>query len=287
MRISERELFISRIPGVSTRERLLITDTFSTLPEVAGLGSGDLEHLLQRNFSYNSGMLLEEVGKILDDIEGSDIEFVFCRDSEYPTILREIFDPPYLLYKRGGVIDVNLPAVAVVGTRKATEKGLTAAYNIGFEISSLNIYLVSGLASGIDGAVHRGAAAGHGHIIAVLGNGIDYIYPYEHKELGLEIIDQGGTVLSEYPPGPPPLKYNFPERNRILSGLSRAVLVVEAPLQSGALITADFALDQGREVFVHRCSLDSEKGEGCRNLIMEGAGIVDSADDFINYREAV
>lgn len=283
-------LFISRIPGLTTPERIVLTETFTAPDELPGLRSYDFEHLLRRNpgsLPCNSESVMKEVEEILLDIEESNIDLVFYRDSCYPEILREIFDPPYLLYKRGEMIGESVPSVAVVGTRKATENGLAAAYDIGFEISAFKTYLVSGLASGIDGAAHRGAAAGHGLMIAVLGNGIDYIYPYEHKDLGERILDLGGTILSEYPPGTPPYRSNFPARNRIISGLSRAVLVVEAPVKSGALITADFALEQGRDVFVHRSSLDSDKGEGCRNLALDGAVIVDSAEEFINYREAV
>ncbi len=290
MRVDLCRLFISRISGLTTPERMVLAETFVSPDEMSGLRSHDFEHLLRRNpgsLSFNYVSVMKEVEVILSDLEESGIDLVFYSDSCYPEILREIFDPPYLLYKRGDVLEESVPAVAVVGTRKATVSGMDAAYNIGFEISAFKTYLVSGLAAGIDGAVHRGSAEGSGLMIAVLGNGIDYIYPYEHRSLGRRILDLGGIILSEYPPGTPPHRFNFPARNRIISGLSRAVLVVEAPAKSGALITADFALEQGREVFVHRSSLDSDKGEGCRNLVLDGAVVVDSAEEFLNYREAV
>lgn len=283
-------LFISIIPRLTISDRLLLSDLFSTIGDLMKLNLKDVEQILRKRLSgmvYNPLQYKNEADTILNNINNSDIEIISYLDSTYPILLREIYDPPFLFYKKGGALDNEIQNIAVVGTRLASSAGLAAAYNLGLEISALGICLVSGLAAGVDKAAHSGSVKGQGRTIAVLGNGIDYIYPKENKFLGLEILNQGGVLLSEYSPGTAPLKYNFPARNRIISGLSQSVVIVEAPEKSGALITADFALDQGRDVFVHRCSLNSKKGSGCLKLAASGACVIDSADGIINFREAV
>lgn len=284
------QVFISRISRLRTKERIFLSELFSETSDLMNLQLTDLEQILRRKLIgmiYNPLQIRAEVDTILENIHHSDLKVVFYWDSAYPPMLREIYNPPFLIYKKGAILNNEIPAIAVVGTRQSTVISSTAAYNLGLEMAGLNIYLVSGLAAGIDKAAHAGVVKGGGQTIAVLGNGIDYIYPAENVVLGREILEMGGVILSEYPPGTPPLKYNFPARNRMISGLSRAVVVVEAPERSGALITAEFALEQGRDVFVHRCSLNSRKGEGCRKLLFEGADIIDSAEDIVSVREAV
>jgi DNA processing protein len=284
------QIFISRIPGLSTREKILVLEQFPLLSDLIKLKSSDLEYILNRklgNKIFNSKLILDEAEGIFISLIDSQIEIISYSSINYPPQLREIFDPPFLLYKRGGELNPEMPAVAVVGTRKPTQSALRSAFNLGIEIADYEIYLVSGLALGIDQAAHRGVVGRSGHTIAVLGNGIDFIYPKENTGLGQEIIDLGGIILSEYPPGTPPVKYNFPERNRIISGLSKSLVVIEAPYKSGALISAEFALDQGRDVYVHRCSINSRKGAGCRRLLFEGADIIESLGDFVGFREAV
>ena len=284
------QLFISRIPRLSTSERLLLSELFFTISDLMNLRIKDLEQVLRKQFK---GMVYEplqyrtEVDIILNDIDHTDIEIIYYWDSTYPPLLREIYNPPFLIYKRGGVLDNEFPSISVVGTRLASSEAITAAYNLGLEMAALNICLVSGLAAGIDEAAHRGIVKARGKTVAVLGNGIDYIYPKENTALGHEILELDGVILSEYSPATAPLRYNFPARNRIISGLSRSVVVVEAPEKSGALITAEFALDQGRDVFVHSCSLNSKRGLGCRKLSVSGAGIINSAEKIISLREAV
>lgn len=154
---------------------------------------------------------------------------------------------------------------------------------LGAELAEKSIPVVSGLALGIDSAVHHGVVKRNGCTVAVLGNGIDSIYPSQNRKLAGEILDNNGIIISEFPPGTPPLKYNFPKRNRIISGLSRAIVVVEAPEKSGALITADYALEQGRELFIHSCCLQSIRGQGSFRLSLDGAGILESAEDLIRF----
>jgi DNA processing protein len=165
----------------------------------------------------------------------------------------------------------NRPSVAVVGTRLPSGMALKAAFEIGLELAAEGAVVVSGLARGIDRAAHRGCVAGAGCAVAVMGNGIDTVYPYGSRRLAEMILEQGGALVSEYPPGTPPLKHHFPARNRIISGLSQAVIVVEAPEKSGALITSDFALEQGRELFVHETGCREGVGSGTVALAEQGA----------------
>jgi len=290
MRLDMQQLFISRIPGLSSSEKCLIFGYFPFLKDLLNINISDLEYILNRKLIgvvYNPNALLYESERIANFIIDSDIEVINYNSRNYPPFLQEIFNPPFLLYKKGGMLNNRIPAVAVIGTRNASTVALRAAYNLGIEISDYKLNMVSGLAFGIDQAAHEGIVDRKGHTIAVLGNGIDFVYPKSNTVLGHKIVDLGGVLLSEYPPGAPPSKYNFPARNRIISGLSQSVVVVEAPEKSGALITAEFALDQGRDVYIHGSSLRSSKGEGCRRLLFEGADIINSLGDFMSFKEAV
>ncbi len=290
MKVDMIQLFISRISGLSTDERVKLYKQFPLLENLLNLNISDLEYILNRKLmgvKFNTGRILRESMKILNSVLNLDIEIINYNSKKYPPLLREIYNPPFLIYKKGGILNNEIPAVAVVGTRKASQMALKAAFNLGLEISDYDINMVSGLAQGIDQAAHEGVVERKGSTIAVLGNGIDSIYPKSNSSLGKKIIDLGGVILSEYPPGTPPLKYNFPARNRIISGLCQSVVVIEAPEKSGALITAEFALDQGREVYIHRCSINSSKGAGCRRLLFEGANTIDSFGDLLSFKEAV
>lgn len=199
-------------------------------------------------------------------------------DQDYPSLLRQIHDPPALLYLRG-----KLPTndcLAIVGSRSATPGGLQLAYELAKKMAQHDICIVSGLARGIDSAAHRGALHVAGATIAVLGCGIDRIYPPENSRLHQEIL-QNNAVISEYPPGTPPLAGHFPGRNRIISGLSRGILIVEAAEGSGSLITGDFALEQGRELFATPGAVQNTTSKGVNRLIKEGAQLVTEADDIL------
>ena len=201
-------------------------------------------------------------------------------DSTYPPNLKNIYDAPPVVYLRGEISDADENAVAIVGSRKATPYGLKVAEKLAGELSALGITIVSGMARGIDSAAHKGAISAGGRTIAVLGCGVDIVYPCENRQLMNKIIFNGG-VLSEYPPGEPPQKLNFPARNRIISGLSKGVIIVEAGQISGALITADFALEQGREVFAVPGNIDSYYSQGTNKLIKQGAKLVGCIDDIL------
>lgn len=208
------------------------------------------------------------------------IEVVRITDDGYPSLLREIYDPPALLFYRGELPQAEDMAVAVVGSRKASAYGMAAAEKISAGLAAAGVVVVSGMARGIDTCAHLGALTGGGRTLAVLGSGLDVCYPPENRKLYARIV-QNGAVLSEFPPGTPPKPAHFPLRNRIISGLSRAVVVVEAAAKSGALITADCALEQGREVFAVPGSVNSSMSKGCHRLLKEGAALAEDAGDIL------
>ncbi len=201
-------------------------------------------------------------------------------DRRYPALLRTIHDPPPLLYVRGDHTALEEAQLAIVGSRKASPAGLRAAATLAGEAAAAGLSICSGLALGIDGAAHRGALAAGGCSVAVLATGIDRIYPVRHRRLATE-LEQRGCLVSEFPPGVPPLRQNFPRRNRLISGLSLGVLLVEAALPSGSLITAGTALEQGREVFALPWSVFHQGGAGCLRLIRDGARMVESIEDIL------
>jgi DNA processing protein len=200
-------------------------------------------------------------------------------DQRYPPLLAEIPAPPPVLYVRGELEAAN-PAVAIVGTRRATAYGRAVTERLAADLASAGVTIVSGLALGIDGAAHQAALRAGGRTIAVLGSGPDVIYPPEHRHLADQVINSG-AVLSDYPPGRKPDAQNFPARNRIISGLSLGVIIVEAPARSGALITADFAADQSRDVFVVPSSVLNDSGAGGLRLLRDGATMIRNAEDVL------
>ncbi len=211
-------------------------------------------------------------------------------DEAFPALLRNIPDPPLLLFYRGNIKLLESPAVAVVGARRSTSQGRANAHTLARDLVAMGITVASGLALGIDGAAHSGALAGSpqrqtvaggAHTIAVLGGGLKQMYPRRHQKLAQQIIDQDGLLLSEYEDGVPPLAHQFPERNRIISGLSLATVVVEATLRSGSLITARFAAEQGRDVFAMPGPVNNATSAGCHRLIQQGAGLVSNAEEVL------
>jgi len=207
--------------------------------------------------------------------------FLLSVDSpDYPDALAQISSPPPVLYCIGNRSCLLPDKISIVGTRKASTYGKETARRLGMEIADLGLAVVSGMALGIDSSAHEGALEAGGLTIAVLGCGVDVVYPEEHRNLYTRIIEKG-LVVSELPPGSPPLRENFPDRNRIIAGLSMATVVVEAPLNSGALITARFANDEGRTVFAVPGNVTSANFKGCHKLIKEGAKLIEDADDIV------
>ena len=201
-------------------------------------------------------------------------------DSEYPGPLKEIYFPPSLFYCKGELLPEDIDAVAIVGSRKCSLYGLQIAEKFGYELAEKGITVVSGMAKGIDSSAHRGALKAGGRTIAVMGSGFDHIYPEGSEELA-ENIAQNGAVITEYSNEMMPLKQNFPKRNRIISGISKGVIVVEAGKRSGAMITVRFALEQGREVFAVPGRIDTMTSYGTNDLIQTGAKLVTNVDEIL------
>ena len=203
-------------------------------------------------------------------------------DENYPKILLNISDPPTIIYARGNIELLNHQGLAVVGSRNATPQGLLNAENFCQVIANFGLPIISGLALGIDSAAHKGALkAANGATLAVIGTGINRMYPASNKNLALQILEQNGLIITEFPLNTSPLPENFPRRNRLISGLSLGILVVEATIDSGSLITAKLAAEQGREVFAIPGSIHSPLSKGCHKLIRQGAKLVETANDIL------
>lgn len=276
------DILLSTVDGVGplTAERLI--EYFGTASEVLRASRRELERVdkvgptLARKISQAREAC--DVDALIRFCEENGIEIVALRDARYPARLREIDNPPRLLYVRGSFAPEDQTAIAIVGTRGATRYGLDQARRLGRELAEAGFTVVSGLALGIDGAAHRGALEVGGRTLAALGGGVAKVYPREHEDLARLIADSG-AVFSEYHPLTSPLAGNFPARNRIVSGLSLGVLVVESPLRSGSLITARLAAEQNREVFALPGPVDRETSRGCHQLLREGAALVESVED--------
>lgn len=208
------------------------------------------------------------------------IKTIILGDENYPEKLKYIYSKPQKLYVLGDEKLLNEKAIAIIGCREATEYGLKNAYKFGYELAKKGICVISGFARGIDTYSHKGAVAAKGKTIAVLGCGLDVVYPPENVELYKQIIVNGGAIITEYPLGSKPDKLHFPARNRIISGLSDGVLVVEAKKRSGTMITVEHALDQGKNVYAIPGNITSNNSYGTNELIKEGAIPVTSIDDF-------
>ena len=281
-------LWLTELPGLTNQTRLALLRHFPT-PEDVYYADPE-EVLLTEGITREQAKLLEDkdcsnADRILADCQQLDADILTIQDAGYPNRLRNIYDPPCLLYVRG-----RLPAfddeasIAVVGTRDCTPYGISSAEKLGYGLAAGGAVVVSGLARGVDSAALRGALRAGGTVTAVLGNGLDVVYPPENRYL-YEDVAAAGALVSEYPPGTSPEARHFPVRNRIMSGLCVATLVVEAPARSGALITAGTALEQGRDVFAVPGPIDAPASVGCNRLIRDGAGLVTDAWDILGEYE--
>ena len=220
------------------------------------------------------------INKYEQYIQKSNIQLINITDENYPEVLKEIYDPPITLFCKGNIKLLNQKAFSIVGCRNATSYGNLMSKEIAYKLAKENILIVSGLAKGIDASAHKGALLANGKTIAVLGCGVDIPYPFENIELYKEII-QKGLVISEYIVATKPEAGNFPARNRIISGLSKGLLVVEATNKSGSMITVDFALEQGRSVYAIPGNINSKNSSGTNELIKQGAKLVTSYEEIL------
>lgn len=254
---------------------------------------GDPEAILSASITDLKSVVSEKIAlAIKNDVDENQLNktrdwlaqphnfIITLADERYPQALLEINDPPPFLYAKGNVSLLNQPSIAIVGSRSASVQGEKNAHAFAFELAQNGLTIVSGMALGIDGAAHHGALAATGATIAVIGTGLDIVYPAKHRDLAHEIAKHG-LIISEFPLGTPSIAKNFPKRNRIISGLSLGCLVVEANLQSGSQITARLAGEQGREVFAIPGSIHSPTAKGCHQLIKQGAKLVDCIQDIL------
>lgn len=264
---------VKRLLGAFGDPKDIFKAGFSELCSVEGVRRSVASEILKNRFVL-------EAERELKRVEKGNVRIITFSDPSYPKLLREIDSPPMVLYARGKELPLDKTFVAMVGSRNPTRYGIKVAQKIGIGLARRGAGVASGLARGIDSASHMGCLKGGGFTIAVLGTGIDRIYPAMNKRLS-EDIAESGTIISEFPMGTPPEPRNFPIRNRVISGLSRGVAVVEATKKSGSLITASCALDQGREVFAVPGSVDSFKSTGTHFLIKQGAKLVENAEDIL------
>jgi DNA processing protein len=285
----DRELIdllrLSLIPGVGPKMRKKLLERFGTPAAVLAAAPSEL-----REIEGVGPKLLQKIASEEHREYDAAAEIATCRElgidilSEnhpgYPRLLKEIHDPPGVLFVRGALKPQDSLAIGIVGTRHATPYGLRQAERLAASLSRAGLTIVSGLARGVDAAAHRGALAAGGRTIAVLASGVMNIYPPEHDKLAAEVAAQGALV-SESPPHMEPLAGTFPQRNRLISGLSLGVIIVEAADRSGALITARHAYEQGKEVFAVPGSVENRTSRGCHRLIRDGAKLVETADDVL------
>uniref|UniRef100_A0A7C4R9W6 DNA-protecting protein DprA n=1 Tax=candidate division CPR3 bacterium TaxID=2268181 RepID=A0A7C4R9W6_UNCC3 len=277
----------SLIPGIGAARGNKIVNYFDSMKNAWEASETDLvrsgiEESVARNILKERKEI--DLEKEMSKIEKEGIFLLTIKDKKYPKALKEIYNPPFLLYVKGEILPEDDYAFAIVGARKSTDYGRQVTRDLSISLAQNNITVISGLAAGVDSVAHNGAlSVDSGRTIAVLGSGIDQasIYPAENRQLVQRISSGKGAVISEYPIGTPPLKQNFPTRNRIISGLSSGVLVVEATTTSGSLITAQFALEQGREVFAIPGSIYNKNAGGPNSLIKKGAKLVENIDDIL------
>ena len=284
------DLMIARLDQLSFKEKYLLSELFATEDDFIKQTGENIEILIGRKLAFP--LNIDEARSLAQRDEAQSrlrgISWVSCKSPAYPPLLREIYDPPVALFYRGSLPNPEAPLAAIVGTRTPSPQAAAQAYRIAHDLARAGVSVVSGLALGIDAMAHRGNVDGGAPNVAVLGSGLDKVFPSTNRTLAVRILEGGGCLLSEYPPGDGPRKWHFPARNRIISGLARAVLIVEAPQKSGALITARFALEHNRELWVASCGV-SEDGEqkdffdkrGSSKLVEDGAQIIRNASDIL------
>ena len=276
-------LALSHIDGLGSQNYCRLLQAFGSPSAVLAASVASLKQVVKSEIAYaivgkHDATELEQVSVWLEDPAN---HIVTIADSTFPQTLLNISDPPILLYVKGRLDLLNHNSIAVVGSRNASVQGLRNAEAFARSLSESKLCIVSGMAQGIDTAAHIGGLSGQGSSIAVVGTGLDKVYPAKNRELAHQLAEKG-TIISEFPLGTPPLAHNFPRRNRIISGLSMGCLVVEASLQSGSLITARMALEQGREIFAIPGSIHMPQVKGCHALIKQGAKLVENAIDIMN-----
>ena len=281
----DRLILLNAIPEIGSLRVRRLLDAFGTLDRLWAASAEELQQVegIGARLAQRIAVARQDEGSARKEWElarRAGVRLITLDEAEYPALLKTIADPPLVLYVRGALDPSDTIAVGIVGARRASLYGTQCAERLGYELALRGVTVVSGLARGIDAAAHRGALKASGRTVAVLGNGLARIYPPEHEGLAEEIA-RHGALVSEYPMEMAPLPHNFPRRNRLISGLSLGVVIVEAAQRSGALITADCALEQGREVFAVPGPITTVTSQGTHQLLKQGARLVTSVEDIL------
>lgn len=275
-------LALKFVPRLAIHKKLLLVQKFGLMKLFTSLPSSQLLHLSDKQQVAISNPDWQRIEKIISDSAHCGCDIVCYDNANYPDLLKQIYDPPLVLFTLGNASLLTTLQIAVVGSRGATAMGRENAFEFSKQLASQGITITSGLALGIDAYAHKGALSANGATIAVVATGLDRVYPSRHKQLANDIIAMKGLIVSEFVPGTIPKAGFFPKRNRIISGLSKGVLVVEATIKSGSLITARCALEQNREVFAIPGSILNPQSKGCHWLIKQGAKLVEGCADIID-----
>jgi DNA processing protein len=273
---------LNQTPGLGNAALCQLLTKFGTPEAIYSASISQLREVVDTEIArtIKQGIDIDAIMSTLDWLKKDNAHIVTLADSEYPKKLLEINSPPAVLYAIGHLHWLNHPSIALVGSRSATPQGEKNAEEFAASLCNFGLCVVSGMALGIDGAAHRGALKANGATIAVVGTGLDIVYPARHRDLAHKIAERG-LIISEFPLGTPSKAQNFPRRNRLISGLSLGCLVVEANIESGSLITARLATEQGREVFAIPGSIHSPVAKGCHQLIKQGAKLVENTHDIL------
>lgn len=278
---------------LSFSEKLILQNNLDNLRDLELLSISDISRIVNRPIKtaiWKSKEIAAIVERDVKILKAYSIRVCPFDDESYPVILKDIYNPPYILFVRGNIFCLNQTSVALVGTRKTCQEAAEHAFNFSKDLAEMGYVVVSGLAIGIDTAVHKGCLKGNGLTVGVLACGLDALYPPSNKYLGKMILESGGCLISEYPPATEAFKWHFPARNRIISGISKAVGVIDAYEKSGAMITADFAIEQNRDLFFHTFCVNKniakkeslENNKICR-YVDEGASVFTNASELDNF----
>lgn len=275
-------IWFATLDTLNPIQKKKLLDLYNSPEKVFMAKKGELENLIFLRKSNIDELLTKRdinlIKKYEEYIIKNNIQIINITDADYPDKLKNIYDSPITIFAKGNISLLNSCSIAVIGCREASRYGLNVAKKMSYDLASKNIVVVSGMAKGIDAMAHRGAI---NNTIAILGSGVDYPYPTENIGIYKDILKNNGLIISEYIVGTKPEAKNFPKRNRIISGLSEGVLVVEAKKKSGTMITVDFALEQGKNVYIIPGAIDSPNSEGTNELIKQGAKLVTSVEDIL------
>lgn len=280
-------IWFSRIQKIKTIKKEKLLYKFKSPQNIWNLKESDLRRTKELNENEIKEILNEcyrkELDKYQDYFEKNEISIITILDERYPKNLINLYDKPIVLFAKGNIELLKEKGIAIVGSRECSEYGKNVSMKLAYDFAKHNFCIISGLAKGIDRYAHIGALEAKGKTIAVIGNGLDIVYPYENKNLYERILKNNGLIITEYIIGTKPCKMNFPARNRIISGLSEKIVVVEAKEKSGALITADFGLEQGKDIYAVPGKITDENSKGTNELIKQGASILTTYEDALKW----